>query len=170
MLLRTHLFRLAGLLTLLGAAYATPANRAALEKHYDRFLARPLAKCTTCHLPSESKFPESLGEFPHNPFGDRLRKLGEERSSDGKRPQFAARLVAVAAEDADGDGAANETELLLGHNPGNPQDKPSAGELAQLADRKAEFAQFLTSYRWQPFEPVKRPAVPEIRDPQSAIR
>jgi hypothetical protein len=169
-LLRTHLFRLAGLLTLLGAAYATPANRAALEKHYDRFLARPLAKCTTCHLPSESKFPESLGEFPHNPFGDRLRKLGEERSSDGKRPQFAARLVAVAAEDADGDGAANETELLLGHNPGNPQDKPSAGELAQLADRKAEFAQFLTSYRWQPFEPVKRPAVPEIRNPQSAIR
>ncbi len=158
---------------MLGAAWelqATPANRAALERHYDRFLARPLAKCTTCHLPSESKFPESLGEFPHNPFGDRLRKLGEELAAAGNRKDLSARLSLVATDDTDGDGVANETELLLGHNPGNPQDKPSAGELSQIADRKAEFAQFLTSYRWQPFEPVKRPAVPTIANRKSEIR
>ena len=168
-----QIFRLAGILSLLGAAWelqATPANRAALERHYDRFLARPSAKCITCHLPSESKFPESLGEFPHNPFGDRLRKLGEELAATGNKKDLSTRLSLVATEDADADGAANETELLLGRNPGNPQDKPSGSELAQLDDRKAEFAQFLTSYRWQPFEPVKRPAVPVIANIKSEIR
>lgn len=45
-------------------ANGTPANKAALEKHYDRFLARNLARCATCHLPSENKNPESLDEFP----------------------------------------------------------------------------------------------------------
>jgi hypothetical protein len=50
------LSRAAALLTLWlgtgGAAFATPANRAALEHHYDRFLAKELNRCTTCHLPS----------------------------------------------------------------------------------------------------------------------
>src|SRR3954447_11858439 len=36
---------------LAGAVLATPANKAALERHYDKFLARELARCTTCHLP-----------------------------------------------------------------------------------------------------------------------
>src|SRR6187549_2152220 len=56
-------------------ASATPANKAALDKHYDRFLARSLSRCTTCHLPSENKNPENLEQFPHNPFGDRLRAI-----------------------------------------------------------------------------------------------
>ena len=55
---------------------ATPANKAALEKHYDKFLSKNLARCTTCHLPSDNKNPESLDEFPHNPFGERLRAAG----------------------------------------------------------------------------------------------
>lgn len=157
---------------LLGAfrAGATPANKAALEKHYDRFLARPLARCTTCHLPSPNKFPESLGEFPHNPFGDRLRRLGEELQAAGQKRDLSTRLATLTAEDTDADGVANEAELLLGHNPGAAQDKPAAGELAQLKDRQADFAQFLAGYRWQPFEPVRRPAVPEVRLPQFTIR
>ena len=160
----------AGLLLGTFRGAATPANKAVLEKHYDRFLARPLAHCTTCHLPSPNKFPESLGEFPHNPFGDRLRRLGEELKAAGRKRDLSSRLTAVAAEDADADGAANESELLVGHNPGDAKDSPTADELAQLKDRQTEFAQFLTSYRWQPFEPVKRPAVPEIRIPKSEIR
>jgi len=63
-------------LLLAHAASATPANKAALEKHYDKFLTRELARCTTCHLPSDNKNPESLDEFPHNPFGVRLRSVG----------------------------------------------------------------------------------------------
>ncbi len=160
----------AGLMLGIFPVAATPANKAALERHYDRFLARPLARCTTCHLPSPNKFPESLGEFPHNPFGDRLRRLGEELKSAGQKRDLSSRLTAAAAEDTDADGVANEAELLLGHNPGDAQDKPTANELAQLKDRQTEFGKFLASYRWQPFEPVKRPAVPEVRTPHSALR
>lgn len=148
---------------------ATPANRAALEKHYDRFLSRPLAKCTTCHLPSEHKFPESLAEFPHNAFGDRLRKLGEQREQEGAAHDLASRLVAVAREDADGDGVANETELLLGHSPGDPKDVPSARELALADTRSREFAEFLSGYRWQPFEPVRRPEPPKPSPPADFV-
>ena len=141
---------------------ATPANRAALEKHYDRFLAKPLARCTTCHLPSDKKFPETLDEFPHNPFGVRLRKLGDDLAAAGKPKDLAARLAVVAKEDADADGIDNETELLLGHDPGNPKDLPSATELATAPSRSADFAKFLASYRWQPFDLVTRPPVPAM--------
>jgi hypothetical protein len=58
-----------------GSILATPANRVAFARHYDRFLSADLNRCTTCHLPSDIKEPASLEEFPHNPFGDRLRKL-----------------------------------------------------------------------------------------------
>ena len=108
------------------AAPATPANRAALESHFDRFLAKGLNHCTTCHLPSERKEPKSLEEFPHNAFGKRLRQLGEELAAAGKPTSLAARLNLIAAEDSDGDGVSNEVELLLGHNPGDAKDKPSS--------------------------------------------
>src|SRR5204862_7715540 len=139
----------------------TPANKTALGKHYDRFLANELNRCTTCHLPSENKAPESLDEFPHNPFGRRLRLLGQELARAGKPKDIPRRLTLVAAEDSDGDGVDNETELLLGHNPGDPKDTPSKKELAEARKRQAEFQQYLASYRWQPFEAVQRPPVPK---------
>ena len=148
---------------------ATPANRAALEKHYDRFLSRPLAKCTTCHLPSEHKLPETLAEFPHNAFGDRLRKLGEQQEREGAAHDLASRLITVAREDADSDGVANETELLLGHSPGDAKDVPSAGEQALADTRSREFAEFLSGYRWQPFEPVRRPEPPQPSTPAGFV-
>src|SRR4051812_42714116 len=80
--------------------HATPSNRAALEKHYDRFLAKGLNQCTTCHLPGAPKNPETLEEIPHNPFGDRLRVLGEELEAAGKAKDLVSRLLLVAAEDA----------------------------------------------------------------------
>ncbi len=144
------------------ALHATPANRAALEKHYEKFLAKNLARCTTCHLPSEHKNPESLEEFPHNPFGARLREVGKRMGADELKKDIPARLKLVAHEDSDGDGVENETELLLGHNPGDAKDVPSYEELADGVAKRAEFAAFLASYRWQPFEPVVRPGVPGI--------
>src|SRR5436190_5860685 len=96
------------------AGWATPANKAALERHYDKFLGKDLNRCTTCHLPSTVKEPQSLEEFPHNPFGDRLRLLGEDLKKAGKRKDLASRLEMVAHEDSDGDGVDNETEILAG--------------------------------------------------------
>ena len=150
----------AGVASLCSPVMATPANRAALDRHYDRFLSHSLAACTTCHRPTAATAPESLDEIPHNPFGSRLRELGRERTATGEKPDLATRLRRIAAEDSDGDGVANETELLLGHNPGDARDFPSPAELAGAQARKTEFDRFLASYRWQPFAPVVRPAVP----------
>ncbi len=144
-------------------ASATPANRAALDRHYDRFLSKELNRCTTCHLPSDRKEPSNLEEFPHNLFGARLRLLGEELSAAGKPKDIASRLAVIATEDSDGDGVANEVELLLGHNPGVAKDKPSRKELAGLAERQAEFARFLASYRWRPFDTVNQPEIPRTK-------
>lgn len=149
-------------------AHATPANKKALEKHYDKFLVETLRNCSTCHLPSTNKAPETLDEFPHNSFGRRLRLLGDELVTAGNRKDIPTRLLMVSKEDADGDGVANETELLLGHAPGDTADKPSVAELDQMPKRSAEFASFLASYRWQPFDAVKRPSVPKINNPDWA--
>jgi hypothetical protein len=136
---------------------ATPANKAALEKHYDKFLAKSLARCTTCHLPSENKNPESLEEFPHNPFGARLRAVGKQFVADGKKKDIPARLRLIAREDTDGDGVDNEIELLLGHNPGDAKDVPTRQELTDAKKKRGEWEKFLASYRWQPFEAVRGP-------------
>ena len=147
---------------LASSASATPANKAALEKHYDRFLAKNLARCSTCHLPNENKNPESLDEFPHNPFGARLRAVGRQLGAEGKPKEISARLKFVTREDADGDGVDNGTELLLGHNPGDAKDTPTKKELAEARAKQGEFQKFMASYRWQPFEPVRQPTVPVI--------
>jgi hypothetical protein len=54
---------------------------------------------------------------------------------------------------------------------GDAKDKPAAGELMELAGRREAFAVFLKSYRWEPFEVVKRPQLPQVGDgakPQAA--
>jgi len=151
------------LLAVVPTLRATPANRAALGAYYDRFLAKELNRCTTCHLPSERPDPLSLDEFPHNPFGHRLKLLGDEQATAGKPRDLAQRVQQIATEDSDGDGVANETELLLGSNPGQVRDLPTAPALATLDERRAEFAAFLAAYRWRPFDSVERPPVPATR-------
>jgi hypothetical protein len=116
-------------------------------------------------LPSELKNPESLDEFPHNPFGHRLRVVGQQLKKAGQPNDLPARLQRVAREDSDADGVANQTELLLGHRPGDPKDLPAKSELKQLKQRRAEFARFQASYQWKPFQSVQRPAVPKPKDP-----
>jgi hypothetical protein len=146
-------------------SYATPANKMALVRYYGRFLPRRLDACTTCHLPSTIPgAPTSLKEFPHNAFGKRLYEVGIALAKAGKKADIPSRLQAIAREDSDGDGVDNETELLLGHPPGDPADRPTAAELAAAPARRAEFARYLASYRWQPFESVRRPAVPKVKN------
>src|SRR5881394_2634549 len=108
----TRYLPFAAVFLLAGAALATPANKAALERHYDKFLVKELARCTTCHLPSDKHDPDNLDDFPHNPFGDQLRKLGEELQAAEKHKDIGTRLALIAGEDSDGDGVDNETEIL----------------------------------------------------------
>jgi hypothetical protein len=144
------------------AARATPANKAALERHFGRFLPRALQSCSTCHQPTDKKDPDSLEDIPHNPFGKALKRAGSQLRAEGKKREMSARLEIVGAEDSDGDGVDNLTELLLGHNPGVASDVPSKEELARAGERREAFAAFLKSYRWLPFETVNRPAVPVV--------
>ena len=73
-------------------------------------------------------------------------------------------LEIIAGQDSDGDGVDDLTELLLGHNPGVATDVPTKEELARAGAKRDEFATFLKSYRWRPFETVTRPAVPTVDD------
>src|SRR5205807_331301 len=127
----------------------TPANRISLRAYFGTFLAKNLDNCATCHqaLPG-GKVGATLKEFPHNPFGDRLRLLGDDLRKAGKKADIGTRVRAVASEDSDSDGVDNLTELLLGHMPGDPGDKPSRAELARAPKLKAEFFAFLSTYRW----------------------
>ena len=145
-------------------ARATPANKKALATHLDSFLPAKLNQCTTCHLPSDKKAPALLDEFPHNSFGDRLRKLAAELEAAGKRRDLTTRLESIASEDADGDGVDNFTELLLGTGPGDAKETPKKSELAKGARLRAEFAKTQNAYRWRPFETVQRPAPPKIKN------
>ncbi|MBB6048569.1 DUF1553 domain-containing protein [Armatimonas rosea] len=145
------------------SALATPANKAALGVRYGRFLSARLDTCSTCHQSAPGAKPGvTLDEFPHNPFGARLKAVAAVLKKSGQRADLGRRLEKIAGEDSDGDGVANEAELLLGHNPGDAKDKPTASELSGLAKLKPTFTAFRSEYRWQPFESVVAPAVPNL--------
>src|SRR5258707_15136768 len=95
---------ISAILCCIPAARATPANKAALDRHFDRFLAKKLNACTTCHLPSDKKDPQNLDEFPHNPFGARLRAVKKELAAQAKPTDIPARIALIASEDSDSDG------------------------------------------------------------------
>src|SRR5688500_2741922 len=81
----------ASVLFALGAE-GTPANKAALERHFGKFLAKGLQSCATCHLPATGKDPESLEDIPHNTFGEALAKAGRQLRREGRKRDIEARL------------------------------------------------------------------------------
>jgi len=151
----------------LGAsAQAKPAYKKALSDHYGPLLARSLDQCGTCHAAEkgdEPKFNTSLAN-PHNAFGARLMAVAAELVKKRKPTDIVTRLDAVAGEDTDKDGAPNLAELLTGHQPGSAKDRPTTAELATLPKLKAELAHFRAAYPWKPFESVRRPAVPKVKN------
>src|SRR4051812_40099147 len=118
-------------------AQAKPAHKKALADYLGASLAKPLNDCRTCHLPDQPGADPT--DKPHNPFGARLAALRAELKKAGKPNDLAARLDAAAAEDSDGDGVPNLVELLTGHHPGDPNDKPTAAELAAAPKLLEEF-------------------------------
>jgi Protein of unknown function (DUF1553)/Protein of unknown function (DUF1549) len=145
---------------------ARPPHRQALADYFGPFLARKLNDCRTCHLPDPPGQPaDNLTDGkPHNAFGARLKAVKWELRRTGKPITIAARLEAVAEEDSDGDGVSNLIELLSGHFPGDPADKPTAEEIVQAGQTLHKFRQWQKDYAWRPFERVKRPTVPVVRN------
>src|SRR5262249_18979329 len=70
----------------------------------------------------------------------------------------------IAEEDSDGDGIPNLLEILTGHYPGDPNDKPTDAEITAGRKRMAEFLKTKTGYPWTPFETVRRPAIPRVKN------
>src|SRR5262245_37287429 len=117
--------------------HARPIHKQALADYFGPFLSKQLNDCRTCHVPGSS---DALAEDrPHNPFGARLKAVRKELREADKKQTIAARLDAVADEDSDGDGVSNLIELLTGHNPGDPNDKPTAAEVAAAEKTLAAF-------------------------------
>jgi len=139
--------------------HATPANKKALEAYLGPYRAKAV-DCRICHVPDDGKSNLDDGDKPRNAFGKRIRTLKKELSRAGKPYDIESRLQAAANEDSDGDGVSNLVELLAGHNPGEPDDKPTAAELAGMRTQLAEFAKYQQRYRWKPFDPVISPPIP----------
>ncbi len=148
-------------------AWARPPHKQSLKNYYGRHLADRLGQCTTCHQSrEESADPSAFDEHapPHNIFGERLMELGVPEDGAALPPSIADRLATVAAEDTDGDGALNELEILSGHRPGDIADMPTTDELNLAANTQATWRAAQPSHMWRPFEPIRRPAVPNVNN------
>jgi hypothetical protein len=85
-------------------------------------LCEPATNCTTCHTTPPARNPFGLAIEAH------LDTQGLQTPTD---LEFEAALPeilrALAAEDSDGDGASNETEILAGTSPGDAGEVPATG-------------------------------------------
>lgn len=152
------------LLAVCSSASARPPHKKSLADHFGPFLPSHLNDCRICHLPEKPGMKFEEGEKPHNPFGARLDAVKAELRKAGKETGIPVRLETIAGEDSDGDGIANLVEILAGRNPGEKDDRPTESELVR-AGRLQKAFQARTVYAWKPFEPVKRPDVPRLKNP-----
>jgi len=139
---------------------AKPAHLKALADYAGPALPKAVSDCRTCHVPDT---PDE-GDKPHNPFGKRIAEWRKERRKLGLPNDIPAALDAIADEDADKDGVPNLIELLSGHLPGDGKDVSSLAERAEGAKKLAALRAARSDYAWEPFQPVKRPAIPAVRN------
>ena len=146
---------------------ARPPYKHSLKKLYGARLNANLHQCATCHLTKDEVGVQAI-DFdeenpPHNVFGERLRELGDAIGEEEPGGDILARLQRIANEDADGDGVANELEILAGKYPGRSQSRPDEQELIAAHDALAAREREATGYAWEPFQRVTRPEVPESK-------
>lgn len=152
-----------GFLFFLAEGHARPPHKKAVADHFGAFLPSHLNDCRLCHLPEKPGVKHEEGEKPHNLLGARLEKVKSVLRKKGKETTLLARLEAILAEDSDSDGASNLLEILGGRNPGEADDQLTDAE-KNRAQRLVKAFQARTPYAWKPFEPVKRPEVPRVRN------
>jgi len=152
-------------IVMVGALHARPAHKQALAQYFGTFLPKKLNDCRTCHLPDPAdRKADDDAEKPHNAFGARLKIVRAELRKAGKSATIEASLEVILDEDSDGDGVSNRQEILTGHFPGDKDDRPSAEELAKAKTLFAEFAKLKSGYPWRPYEIVKRPTAPKVKN------
>jgi hypothetical protein len=144
-------------------ALARPAHKQALAEYFGPYLPKKLHDCRTCHLPDPPGYKDG-DDKPHNVFGARLVAVKQELKNAGKKTTIADRLDAIANEDTDGDGVSNALEILAGRFPGDPNDCPTAAELAEAKKKLVLWNTYRQSYPWRPYEVVQRPAVPVVKN------
>src|SRR5262249_10335416 len=127
-------------------ASARPAYRRALADLLELPTASKLNDCRVCHLPLKKGADEN--DRSHNAFGKRLKAVRAELRKANKPDDVVSRILAIADEDADGDGVANLLELLAGTFPGEADSKPSAAELAAAKKRLPLLLASLKGHRW----------------------
>lgn len=155
---------IAALLLAVVPLHARPAYKQALALYFGTHLPKSLNACTTCHLPDAPGKKEDDADKPHNAFGLRLKDVKLELRKAGRSTSIDARLDAILEEDADGDGVSNVLEILTGHAPGDKNDRPSDKELVDVKVKLVAFQRDRKGYAWRPFEVVKRPQVPEVKN------
>ena len=148
---------LAALLLIVPAVGAKPAHKQALALGMGSFLGAGLNDCRLCHEPGDTGPHE---DKPRNRFGAALEDARRELKKAGKPTDIPARLEWLADKDADGDGVPNLVEILTGHSPADPADKPTPDELNGAGKILGKYRRFLASYPWKPFEAVRRPEPP----------
>src|SRR5581483_1438115 len=145
-------------------AQARPPHKKALADHFGTLLAKKLNDCRTCHLPDPPGAKPDDADKPHNRYGARLLAVRAELRRAGKDSDIISRIHALAREDSDGDGVANILEILSGHFPGDADDVPTKEEVALAEKTLQTFLARETGYPWKPFEVVRRPAVPKVKN------
>lgn len=151
-------------LALAAGVQAKPAHKQALGDYFGPFLSQTLNNCQTCHLPDAANSPVDASDKPHNAFGARLKEARQVLRKAGMKTDLEARLQFILEEDSDGDGVTNLMEILTGHAPGDALNKPSAIELQEFPQKLAAFREFKSAYPWRPFEIVRRPELPAVKN------
>jgi hypothetical protein len=157
----------------LPSAQAHPRYRKELSEYFGPPLAARLNNCRTCHV-TRGDDDQANGRV-RNPFGARLHEVRDDLRKDGKKTKIPNRIEAVADEDSDHDGVANLIELLTGHFPGEADDTPTADEVARGKAGLDAFKKAHPASAWNPFDPVRRPGLPEVKhsgwalDPTEAL-
>jgi Protein of unknown function (DUF1553)/Protein of unknown function (DUF1549) len=144
-------------------AHARPPYKKALADFLGLDATSKLNDCRTCHVPSNNDEPPD-GPKPHNAFGARLKAVKEELKKAGRKTDIVSRILAVADEDSDGDGVPNLLELVMGRSPGELEPKPTAAEAAAGRKKLTALLQANGGYPWTPYEKVKRPDVPAVKN------
>jgi hypothetical protein len=137
---------------------AKPAHLKSLGDYVGPSIPKAVNDCRTCHLPDAGE------EKPHNVFGKRVADWRKDRRKAGLANDVPLALDALADEDADRDGAPNLVEVLAGRLPGDPKDLPTLAEKADGTKKLAALRAARADYVWEPFRPVKRPAVPVVKN------